>query len=327
MSNSNMRKAISSRIFGNIFRIVSLPGLLVLFIVFFIFSNGRIANLDNLTNLGTQVAVLMVVSLGQTMVILIRGIDLSTGAVISLAGVFTASFVASYSFNPLLAIVAGVMVGSCIGVVNGLLITRLEIPSVIATLGMSTVATGVLLSYTHGYPIYNLGQYTDIFTTIGSGRLFGIPILIIVTVFVWIGVWLLMTRTVFGRHIYAIGGNKEASRLSGINVLRTELIVYVLCSSLSAFAGVLLMSRLGVGHPLAGDSFLLDPIAAVLIGGTSMAGGEGGAVDTLVGVLIMGVLNNGLYLIAIDAFSITLIKGLIIIGAVATIALRKRRRG
>jgi len=327
VSNSNMRKAISSRIFGNIFRIVSLPGLLVLFIVFFIFSNGRIANLDNLTNLGTQVAVLMVVSLGQTMVILIRGIDLSTGAVISLAGVFTASFVASYSFNPLLAIVAGVMVGSCIGVVNGLLITRLEIPSVIATLGMSTVATGVLLSYTHGYPIYNLGQYTDIFTTIGSGRLFGIPILIIVTVFVWIGVWLLMTRTVFGRHIYAIGGNKEASRLSGINVLRTELIVYVLCSSLSAFAGVLLMSRLGVGHPLAGDSFLLDPIAAVLIGGTSMAGGEGGAVDTLVGVLIMGVLNNGLYLIAIDAFSITLIKGLIIIGAVATIALRKRRRG
>ena len=212
-----------------------------------------------------------------------------------------------------LAIVLGLLLGSLLGLVNGFIIAKGGIPPFIVTLGMLTAARGFTLIYTGGRPIYNLGAS---FRFLGAGYIAGIPVPVIILGIILIVAHLIAKHTIFGREVYAVGGNPEAAVYSGINKDKRLIQVYTLMGLLSAITGIVLTSRLGSADPTAGNGFELDAIAAVVIGGTSMFGGEGAVTGTLVGALIIGVINNGLNLLGVSSYYQQVVKGVIVVGAV-----------
>jgi ribose transport system permease protein len=259
-----------------------------------------------------------------TLVILTAGIDLSVGAVLALSGVVAAGLLKhgvvvaplniALEFTLCGAILAALLTGTVLGWVNGMVITRLGVPPFVATLGMLSAARGLTNLWTGGRPITGLGRT---FTAIGSGSMLGLPNP------VWIGAALvaafvvLTRRTRFGRYVYAIGGNERAAVLSGLPVKRIKLAVYTLCGTLAGTAGLIVTSRLDSGDPTAGLGYELDSIAAVVIGGTSLSGGRGSILGTVLGCLLIGVLNNGLVLLNVSAFWQQVVKGVVIVVAVA----------
>ncbi len=270
--------------------------------------SDRFLTTGNLVNILRQAAITGTIAVGMTMVILTGGIDLSVGSVLALTSVITAGFL-QQGMPPVLAVVVALGLGLLLGLFNGLLITRLRIPAFIATLGSLTLVRGLALTYTEGRPITGL---SDGFRFIGRGAIGPIPMPIVIAGLTFLAGYILLTRTRVGEYIFALGTNKAAAHLTGISVQRYETLVYGLAGMLAALAGLILTARLDSAQPTAGQGFELDAIAAVVLGGTSFSGGIGGLGGTLLGTLIIGVLNNGLNLLNIPALWEQVVKGVVI---------------
>ncbi|MEJ2795420.1 ribose ABC transporter permease [Iodobacter sp. LRB] len=269
---------------------------------------------NNLLNVLRQVSINALIAFGMTFVILLGGIDLSVGAVLALSSVAIASMMAA-GIDPVLATLFGVLAGAALGAVNGIIISRGKVAPFIATLGTMTVFRGLALVASDGRPI--TGFNSDFFSMLGAGYIGNlIPVPVLATTLAFIALWFVLKKTVFGRHVYAVGGNEEASLISGVKVNRVKLWVYTLSGGLSALAGVILTSRLNSAQPNAGMGYELDAIAAVVLGGTSLSGGRGWIVGTLIGAVLIGVLNNGLNLLSVSSFYQQVIKGSVILLAV-----------
>jgi inositol transport system permease protein len=265
----------------------------------------------NLTNVLRQVVVVSLLACGVTFIIILGHVDVSLGSVLALSGVMATSVMATTQ-SITLAVIAGVLVGAATGIVNGFVITFFRIPSFIMTLAMTTVARGAALLYTGGAPVSGLGN----FKVIGQGSLGPIPIsVLILAVFIVIS-WILLNKTKFGRYVYAVGGNERAARASGINPDSIVVKAFIYNGILCAIAGIVLMSRINSGQPAGGVGYEFDAITAVVVGGTSLMGGTGTITGTVVGAMIIGVINNILNLMNVSSYWQQIIKGLIIAIAV-----------
>ena len=266
----------------------------------------------NLLNVAQQTVINALIAVGLTYVIISGGIDLSVGSILAFAGVVMAHTLRLGWPLPL-AILAGVGVGAGCGLVNGLLISYGRLPPFIATLGMMSVARGGALLATDGRPV---SGFDESFRWLATGEIAGVPVPVVIMVLVYAAAHLVLQRTKFGRYTYAIGGNEEASLLSGVPVRLYKIGIYAVCGGLAALSSVLLTARLNSAQPIAGLSYELDAIAATVIGGTSLMGGQGSVIGTLIGALIMGVLRNGLNLLGVSSFIQQVVIGLVIIAAV-----------
>ena len=288
-------------------------GLLLIVVIISVMSPNFLT-LNNLLNVLRQVSINALIAFGMTFVILTGGIDLSVGSILALTGAVTAGFLAS-GMDPMLAMFLGLILGAILGAINGIIISKGNVAPFIATLATMTIYRGLTLVYTEGRPISGLGDSLS-FQLIGKGYFFGIPVPVITMAIAFGVLYFVLKKTTFGRRVYAVGGNEEASRLSGIKVDRIKVYVYALTGTLAALASLILTSRLNSAQPTAGNMFELDAIAAVVLGGTSLTGGRGWIVGTLVGALIIGVLNNGLNLIGVSSFFQQVVKGAVILVAV-----------
>jgi ribose transport system permease protein len=266
----------------------------------------------NLLNVAQQTVINALIAVGLTYVIISGGIDLSVGSILAFAGVVMAHAL-RLGWPVPLAILAGVGVGAGCGLVNGLLIAYGRLPPFIATLGMMSVARGGALLATDGRPVSGFGES---FRWLATGEIAGVPVPVLVMVLVYAVAHLVLQRTKFGRYTYAIGGNEEASLLSGVPVRLYKTGIYVVGGGLAALGAVLLTARLNSAQPIAGINYELDAIAATVIGGTSLMGGQGSVIGTLIGALIMGVLRNGLNLLGVSSFIQQVVIGVVIIAAV-----------
>lgn len=318
--NSQMKESLSvngdrlKRAVGKLFanNIGVYLGLLVLIIISAVLSPVFL-NPENIFNTLRQASAIGIVSIGATLVILNGSIDLSVGSILSLAACMTTGLMAGKDGKTLLAIVAVMLAGLLFGFINGVITTKRKVEPFIITLGMMTVIQGIVLYYTKGSPV---GQIAPNLKFLGNGYLWIIPVPVIVFAIIFVIATIVLHRTVFGRYIYSVGGNAEASRLSGIKVDRNKIYVFMLSGLFAAIAGIVLAARVTVGDPYIGQGYELDGIAAAVIGGTSMAGGVGGLGGTIAGVLIITIMNNMLNLLNVSPFSQQIVKGLIIIAAV-----------
>jgi len=294
-------------------RFGALFGLLAIILVLSILSPNFLS-FTNLLNVLRQVSINALIAFGMTFVILTGGIDLSVGSILALASAIVAQLLANgMDFIPALFI--GLTVGALLGLFNGLVITQGKVAPFIVTLATMTVYRGLTLVFTDGRPITNLGHDLA-FQLFGRGYFFGIPVPVITMLITFIFLYFILKKTTLGRKTYAIGGNEEAAILAGIHVSRVKWFVYTLAGLLSALAGVILTSRLHSAEPTAGTSYELDAIAAVVLGGTSLSGGKGSIVGTLIGALIIGTLNNGLNLLGVSSFYQLIVKGFVILIAI-----------
>jgi inositol transport system permease protein len=266
---------------------------------------------SNLTNVLRQVVVVSLLACGVTFIIILGQIDVSLGAVVALTGTLAAS-VMSITGSIALAVAAGIAMGIVVGLINGFVITRFGIPSFITTLAMTTVARGAALLYTGGMPISDLGK----FSVIGQGSIGPVPISVLILLAVLLFSWVLLNRTKFGRYVYATGGNSKAALASGINTRKVTMTAFVYSGILTAIAGVVLMSRVNSGQPAGGIGYEFDAITAVVVGGTSLMGGTGTIMGSMIGSLIIGVINNILNLLNVSSYWQQIAKGLIIAVAV-----------
>lgn len=306
--------------FAFIAKLGPLLGLVILSVVL-TFLSDRFLTVDNLLNVTRQVSINAIISVGMTLVILTGGIDLSVGSILAFSGSITAGLLAGGQ-SLQLAVVLGLIVGAGLGFINGILITRADIPPFIATLGTMTAARGFTLVYTDGRPITGMDE---VFRFLGGGYIASVPVPVIIMAVIFIAAYIMLKQTKFGRYIYAIGGNEEAARLSGINTKRVLTSVYTLGGLLAGFSGVIMASRLNSAQPTAGVGFELDAIAAVVLGGTSLSGGVGTIAGTLIGAMIIGVLDNGLNLLNVSSFYQQVAKGVVILLAVYVDKKRKGR--
>jgi ribose transport system permease protein len=269
-------------------------------------------SLGNLTNLARQVSINAIIAAGMTFVIVTGGIDLSVGSLVALTGCVGMLAIDRTGWDPAGLLVA-LLVGAAAGAANGAAVAWGRMPPFLATLAGLTVFRGLALVATAGSPVIRMdGGYR----WIGQGFVLGVPVPVVLMVLVMLALHVLLTRTAFGAHVYAVGGNEEASRLSGVAVTWTRFWVYVLCGLLTGLAGMILAARLSSAQPNTGEGFELDAIAAVVLGGTSLMGGRGTVWGTVVGAFVTGVLNNGFNLLAVDAYYQLVAKGLIIVLAV-----------
>lgn len=290
-----------------------------IFIAFFIICviisviSPQFLTVSNWTIIFTQVSINALLAFGVTFVIITGGIDLSLGSMVAVTGVVAALMAHPGDYPVIIPIVLGVLSGVLMGAFNGFVITKSKIAPFIVTLGTMTIARGLALIISKGRPISNL---SDSFNFIGGGSLLGIPFPILILIFVFIICTIILNKTVLGRYIYAIGGNEQAAKVSGINVNKIKMTVYIISGLLAGLAGILLTSRVTTGQPNAGAGFELDAIAAAVIGGTSTTGGVGTIAGTMIGALLIGVINNGLDLMNVTSYYQQVVMGTIIIGAV-----------
>ncbi|WP_394556861.1 ribose ABC transporter permease RbsC [Priestia aryabhattai] len=290
-----------------------LLGLFILIVIVSILNPSFLEPL-NILNLLRQVAINALIAFGMTFVILTGGIDLSVGSILALSSALMAGMIVS-GVDPILAILIGCVLGAVMGMVNGLLITKGKMAPFIATLATMTIFRGLTLVYTDGNPITGLGE-NYYFQLFGRGYFLGIPVPAITMVLAFAVLWVILHKTPFGRRTYAIGGNEKAAFISGIKVPKVKVMIYSLAGLLVALSGAILTSRLNSAQPTAGTSYELDAIAAVVLGGTSLSGGRGRIVGTLIGALIIGTLNNGLNLLGVSSFYQMVVKGIVILIAV-----------
>jgi len=291
----------------------------------------RFFSATNATNMGERTAPDIILAVGQTIVIISAGIDLSVGAVLAFSGSLAAVAYCYWGIPVWPAMLIGVASGALLGLINGLIITKGRIPDFIATLGMSLTARGLGLILTGGLPVpshltaVTLKAYLpNEVLWLGSGRILGVPTGALVGLLIVAAGWVILKQTGFGRAVFAVGGHKEAARVSGINVDRTKIMVYVLMGLLAAIGGLVLSGRMNSANALMGDGMELQSIAATVIGGTNLFGGEGGVIGSLLGALIMGILLNVLRLHNLQDFAQKVVMGLLIIGVVLFDQLRRR---
>lgn len=277
-----------------------------------------------------QVSINGILAIGMTFVIITAGVDLSVGSVLALAGILAARFATSGSLaigdtqNALwIPIIVAILIGAICGFINGSVIAKYNLQPFIVTMGMLSIARGLTLISTNGNPVSQLNHN---FRWLGNGYILNIiPVPVIIFLIIFIISWIILNKMPFGRYVYAVGGNEKSTRTSGINVIKVKILVYTLCGVLAGIAGLILTARTGSALTNAGNGYELDAIAAVVIGGTSMIGGVGSLMGTFFGILIIGVLNNGLDLLGVQSYYQQLIKGVLIVGAVMLDPSRKRR--
>lgn len=294
---------------------IPLIGLLVLVALVSLYSPNFLS-VDNMLNILRQTSVNAVIAAGMTFVILTAGIDLSVGSILAFAGAVCASMIAMDT--PLFAALAAtIAIGAALGAAQGSIVSFFGVQPFIATLVGMTMFRGATLVYTNGRPI-STGDYdvAESFYQIGGGYIFGIPIPVIMAFVVFAACWYMLNHTRLGRYIYAIGGNEQVAKLAGVNVTRVKIIVYAISGALAALAGIVLTARLESAQPTAGLAYELDAIAAVVLGGTSLAGGKGRITGTLIGALIIGTLNNALNIMDVSSYYQMIAKGGVILLAV-----------
>jgi len=289
---------------------------LLFLIVVVSFLNPNFFTVDNILNILRQTSVNAIIAVGMTLVILTAGIDLSVGSVLALCGAFAASLIAM-EVPVLIAVPTALLAGAALGAISGVIIAKGKVQAFIATLVTMTLLRGVTMVYTDGRPISTGFTGTaDAFAWFGTGYALGIPVPVWLMVIVFASVWYVLNHTRFGRYVYALGGNESATRLSGINVDRVKIGVYAICGLLAALAGIIVTSRLSSAQPTAGMGYELDAIAAVVLGGTSLMGGKGRIMGTLIGALIIGFLNNALNLLDVSSYYQMIAKAVVILLAV-----------
>ena len=289
---------------------------LLFLVVVVSFLNPNFFTVDNILNILRQTSVNAIIAVGMTLVILTAGIDLSVGSVLALCGAFAATLI-SMEIPVLIAVPTALVAGAALGAISGVIIAKGKVQAFIATLVTMTLLRGVTMVYTDGRPISTgFTDVADSFAWFGTGYALGLPVPIWLMVIVFAAVWYLLNHTRFGRYIYALGGNESATRLSGINVDRVKIGVYAICGLLAALAGIIVTSRLSSAQPTAGMGYELDAIAAVVLGGTSLAGGKGRIMGTLIGALIIGFLNNALNLLDVSSYYQMIAKAVVILLAV-----------
>lgn len=283
----------------------------------------RFLTWQNATIILTQVSINALLAFGVTFVIITGGIDLSVGSVVAVSGVVAASFAHPDTYPVIVPVVLGLLTGLAFGAFNGFVVTSSKVPPFIVTLGTMTIGRGLALILSKGRPVSNL---SDAFNFLGGGKVLGVPMLIWILVAVFALCAVILRKTVLGRYMYAVGGNEQASRASGVPLRTVKMAVYTLCGGLAALSGILLTSRITTGQPNAGLSFELDAITAAIIGGTSTSGGTGTMTGTLLGALLIGVISNGLDLLNVSSYYQQVVMGVIIIGAVVLDSLNQSKK-
>lgn len=286
--------------------------ILIIAIIISAFLSDTFLSVRNLGNILRQNAVVMIIAFGAQMVLITGEVDLSAGSVAAFAGVIS-TVVMLRTNNVVLAVISGLICGSLIGFLNGLVITTFAIPAFIMTLATQFIARGAILAYTDAQPITG---FDSSFSVLGQGYLSFIPIPIIITIIVAATYWIIMNRRKFGRYVYAVGGNSEAAKTSGINVNKIKIQSFLFAGLMSGLAGVILMSRLNSGQPNGAESYEFDAITAAIIGGTSMSGGVGKVSGTIIGAIFVGVLLNIMTQMDVSAYYQKIVKGVIIAIAV-----------
>lgn len=294
---------------------------LIVMVIFFSVSTTSFLTPNNLANIARQISIVGICAVGMTCVILTGGIDLSIGSLIGIVVVTCATFM-SNGVNPFLVVIIGIAIGAAIGVLNATCITFLKIPPMITTLGMMISLRGATYLISGGMPIYGIPEG---FKILGQGSIGLIPISMILMVLVFVFGYILLGKSVFGRRIYGIGGNEETTRLSGVNVKKEIYKIYIMVGVLGSLAALTLMSRVNSGQPSAGDGYEMDIITAVVLGGVSVSGGEGKLSKVIVGVIFMGVLANGMMMLNINEYWQRVVKGIVLIVAVA-VDIRSREK-
>ncbi len=295
---------------------------LVALCVFFGVMSPVFFSAENVLNILRQVAVVGIVAVGMTFVILTGGIDLSVGSIIGIASVVTAQLMLRGT-SAHWAVLATLVICALLGLLNGLVVNWLFIPPLVATLGTMTAIRGIAFIISGGLPVFG---FSNALSFLGQGYLWFVPVPVIVMAATFVLGWVLLDSTRFGRHVYGVGGNEEATRLSGVSVAITKSLVYTISGFLSGLAGIVLLSRINSGQPKAGQGYEMDVITAVVIGGVSISGGEGNIVLVVAGVLIMGVLSNGMILMNINEYAQWVVKGLVLVAAVGFDRVSQHRR-
>ena len=297
---------------------------LILLIAVFACLSDRFLMPNNIFNILRQSSIVGIISVGMTFVMLTGGIDLSCGSIVGASCVGAALLMtAAKPWHPVLACVVMVAFGTILGVANAFFIAQLKVPPFIATLGTMTSVRGIAYIITGGLPVFGFNRS---FTVIGQGYVGVVPIPVIIMVVVFAFGIIFLNKTRMGRHIYGVGGNEEAARLSGVNVKKIKYLVYGVSGFMSSLAGVVLLARVNSGQPNAGTGYEMDVITGVVLGGVSMSGGQGRLIMVVVGVLIMGILTNGMTMLTINEYVQQFIKGLVLIGAVALDSFIKEQR-
>ncbi|GLO67236.1 MULTISPECIES: ribose ABC transporter permease [Oceanobacillus] len=287
---------------------------LVLLIVTVTIMNPAFLDPANIMNLLRQISINGLIAFGMTFVILTGGIDLSVGSILALSSAIAAIMMTS-GIDPILAVIIGVLLGAVFGALNGILVSKGNLAPFIVTLATMTIFRGLTLVFTDGKPVTGLGD-SYAFQLFGKGYFLGIPVPAVTMIIAFVILWFLLHKMSFGRKTYAIGGNEKAAKISGIKVDRVKIFIYSISGMMAALAGMILTSRLNSAQPTAGTSYEMDAIAAVVLGGTSLAGGKGRIAGTFIGVLIIGILNNGMNLLGISSFYQQVVKGVVILIAV-----------
>ncbi len=300
-------------------KLAALSSLIIMMIFFSIFSEYFFTT-TNLLTIALQTSVIGIIAIGQTVVIITGGIDLSVGSIVAFSGV-TAGLLVERGLPLVPALILGVFIGAAVGIVNGGLISKANLPPFIATLGMMMVLRGLTLALTNGMPI---SSFDDSFVYLSGGSVFGIPNPVIYFISLGLIFNFILRRTVLGKDIYAIGSNEEAARLSGVNIVKVKLMVYGFCGFLSGISGIILASRLISAQPTEGAGYELDAVAAVVIGGASLSGGKGNIIGTIIGAFIMSTLRNGLNMMNVSGFWQQFVVGVVLLLAVYLDQKRKR---
>lgn len=267
----------------------------------------------NLLNVIRQIAINGILAIGMTIVCLTGGIDLSVGSIVAFSGIITAGILRDQNWPTFLVALVAILVGGMLGLYNGYFVAYWKAAPFVVTLSMMTIARGMTYVYSDGRPISNLPAG---FLVVGKGSILGIPIPTLILIVVFALASVMLTKLKFGRYIYAVGGNEHAAMVSGINIRKIKMMVYVLSGVACGIASIILTARVSAGLPTAGNGYELDAIAATVIGGTSLSGGRGRLWGTMVGAILLGIVNNGLDLLNVSSFYQQIVKGLIILGAI-----------
>lgn len=253
-------------------------------------------------------------SVGMTMVLLTGGIDISVGAVIALTGVVASKLIVENGWMIAPACIVGILIGALCGLTNGFMVALFSVPALIATLAMQTIARGIAFILTKGIPVYGLPKSIKL---LAGGDILGVPIPVYIMAAIFFIGWWMLEKMPFGRHVYAIGGNEEVARLSGINVFKRKIQIYLISGLFAGLSGIIMLSRVNSGQPNTSEGFEMDVITGAVLGGVSVAGGEGKVINVIAGVLIMGVLSNGMTLLNLDQYWQWVVRGIVLLFAVA----------
>ncbi|MGS0695018.1 ribose ABC transporter permease [Shewanella sp. 0m-4] len=307
--------------------LIEQKSLIALFSLIFVVSllSPNFLTVDNLLNILRQTSVNAIIAVGMTIVILTAGIDLSVGSVLALSGAIVATLI-GMDVPVMVALPVALIAGAALGAISGIIVAKGKVQAFIATLVTMTLLRGVTMVYTDGRPVpTGFTDTADSFTWLGTGYVLGIPVPVWLMAVVFAGAWYLLNHTRFGRYIYAVGGNESAARLSGIAVDKVKIAAYAICGSMAALAGIIVTARLSSAQPTAGMGYELDAIAAVVLGGTSLMGGKGRIMGTLIGALIIGFLNNALNLLDVSSYYQMIAKASVILLAVLIDTKQKSR--